>query len=161
MRFFADEGTSCKAQHYNNCVMLSFYWGLAFFRRCGTWPTASWRPTTLVTVATWTQWPSLLMAPCVHLVEGYNIHPFSVPANINCFKWQWVNFWACRFNQWWIRSICIGLMKNQRLFLRDACIFLNCIFSSVTCRGAYMAIKPCNHWFGSYGFLKVVSLVSS
>lgn len=149
--FFADEGTSRKAQHYNNCGLHWFCWGLAFLRRCGTWPTASWRPTTLVTVATWTQWLCLLMAPCVHLVEGYEID-FVLNDSGD-------SFWACRFHQWWIWSICIRLMKNQRLFLRDACIFLNCILSGVTCRGRYKGIKPCNYGFGNYLFSKVVSSV--
>lgn len=113
--FFADEGRSWKAQLYNNCELHWFCWGLAFLRRCGTWPTASWRPTTLVTVATWTQWLCLLMAPCVHLVEGYEIDLVLNDSGDS--------FWACRFHQWWIWNICIRLMKNQRLFLRDACIF--------------------------------------
>lgn len=46
-------------------------WSLSLPPRCGTLPTASWRPTTLATLATWTQWPSLLMAPSVHLVERW------------------------------------------------------------------------------------------
>lgn len=39
--------------------------------RCGTWLIASWRPTTLATMVTWTQWPFPLMAPSAPLVEGY------------------------------------------------------------------------------------------
>lgn len=42
---------------------------ISLFPRCGIWPTASWRPTTSAILATWTQWPSLPMAPCAHLVE--------------------------------------------------------------------------------------------
>lgn len=49
--------------------------------------------------------------------------------------------------------------KTRGCFWETPAFVLTAFFSSVTCRGAYMAVKPCNHWFGSYWFLKVVSSV--
>lgn len=95
-----------KPLYYHRCDIVY----LSFPPRCGTWLTASWRPTTLVTVASWTQWQSLLMAPCVHLVEGYETNCFYYCRVLQNDLWSLLTHSelnctslcpACRFQQWW------------------------------------------------------------
>lgn len=78
-----------------------------------------------------------------------------------CFKRQPDSFGPCRFHQWWIWSVCETLMRNQRLFLRDACKKKilpggGVILSSICC---YIGKKPFNCGSESYLFSGNVSTV--